>query len=218
MRALEDVNLRGDGASYSKHPPCQGKSPSTEGPKGAIFPHFRCRAGGSLEGEEPEDMPVLRSRRYDAFEKGTPRDGLRGLPLQEFPWVLDTLTVETSQKELLWTVKVECLSAEPSGFGKKLNFVFRMTARLSPGFLKRFFQPATLERVRVLFSEDDFAVEEVGEMGAEGLLEELPRLSKESLNSFVTALNAQWPTARIQSRLRAHLSQSSPGGFGSLRT
>lgn len=159
-------------------------------------------------------MPVLRSRRYEAFEKGTPRDSLRGLPLQEFPWVLETLTVETSQKELLWKVTVECLSAEPSGFGKKLNFVFRVTARLSPASLKKFFQPSTLERVRILFSEDDFAVDEVGEMGSEGLLEDLPRMSKNALTSFVKLLNAQWPPARIHARVRTHLSQSSPGGFG----
>jgi len=160
-------------------------------------------------------MSILRNQRYAQFEHGTARDAFRGLPLQQFPWVLETVEHRSAQSDLLWVVEIACLEATPSGFGTKLNFALRGTARLSRSSLgTHLFDGQNQSRVSRLFSEDLFAVEDSYQFQSEGQLEELQKLAKELLKKFQSQLDSTWTVEKIRSQLRTHLRQSSPGGFG----
>lgn len=98
------------------------------------------------------NMPVLRSERYDSFENDTARDAFRGMPLQQFPWLLETSEFKSAQGELLWNLQISCLNATPSGFGSKLNFSLLARAELSPSSIaKNIFDADGNARVNLLF-------------------------------------------------------------------
>ncbi|NBO39227.1 hypothetical protein EBU99_11660 [bacterium] len=160
-------------------------------------------------------MSILRNQRYDEFEHGALRDGFRGVPLQQFPWVLEKTTLETSQSALKWNVTLFCLNATPSGFGKKLIFSLVANAELAPQAIQEnMFSARADTRVKALFSDMPLAVQDSYELKREGLLEELPKLAKELLKDFSRRLGEEWSVARVQNQLRGNLRQRSPGGFG----
>ena len=161
------------------------------------------------------NMPVLRSERYDSFENDTARDAFRGMPLQQFPWLLETSEFKTAQGELLWNVQISCLNATPSGFGSKLNFSLLARAELNPDSIaKNIFDAGGNARVNLLFSGDMFNVCEKGQMTCEGLLEDLPKLAKDFHKEFHQRLTASWSVEKVKASLRQKLRKSSPGGFG----
>ena len=63
-------------------------------------------------------MGLLRNSRYDTFEKSV-FDPLRGVPENNFPWVLlsEPLTLSPDN---IWQVQVHCLSLEPSSLNPHL--------------------------------------------------------------------------------------------------
>ncbi|MEN9528960.1 MAG: hypothetical protein RI932_833 [Pseudomonadota bacterium] len=161
-------------------------------------------------------MSVLRNQRYAQFEHGgTARDALRGLPLQQFPWVLEKSEYTSTQTELVWQLEIACLEATPSGFGTKLNFKLSGTAQLSRSSLGRHLFDGQLEsRVSQLFSQDLFEIQDTSQWQCEGMLEELPKIAKELLKKFKLQVDAEWNDEKIRRQLRGHLRHSSPGGFG----
>jgi hypothetical protein len=160
-------------------------------------------------------MSILRNNRYQQFEHGTARDPFRGLPLQQFPWVLETCEHSSAQSQLAWQVEIACLEATPSGFGSKLNFKLRGKAQLSRASLgKHLYEGQNQSRVSQLFSDDLFTFEDSCQSSCEGMLEELPKLGKELLKKFQSQLDSEWSNDKIKNLIRLHLRQSSPGGFG----
>lgn len=160
-------------------------------------------------------MPVLRSERYDSFENDTARDTYRGMPLQQFPWLLETSDFKTSEGELLWTVQISCLNATPSGFGAKLNFRLLAKAELSPASIaKNIVDAGGNSRVNLLFSGEMFSVVDERQTTCEGFLDDLPKLSKEFQKEFQHRVNGSWSKEKVKASLQQKLRKSSPGGFG----
>lgn len=162
-------------------------------------------------------MPVLKNQRYEEFEHSTPRDAYRGLPLQQFPWVLEEKTIATAEGELHWALRVECLNAIPSGFGVKLNLNLRASARLKSQALGRVAQSEnSQQRVQALFGDSFVHLEEHIAEHIEATLEDMPKLAGTLRKKMVERLEAQWSPDRVQEHLRGHLRRATPGGFGQM--
>jgi len=160
-------------------------------------------------------MPILRSKRYDSFENDTARDTYRGMPLQQFPWLLETSEFKPAHGELIWTVEISCLNATPSGFGSKLNFRLLAKAELSPASIaKNIVDAGGNSRVNLLFSGELFNVVDQEQTTCEGLLDDLRKLSKEFQKEFQQRLNGSWSIEKVKASLRQKLRKRSPGGFG----
>lgn len=160
-------------------------------------------------------MPVMKNQRYNAFERDTARDSFRGLPLQQFPWVLESREFKQGQNDLRWQIEISCLSATPSGFGAKLNFHLEARATLTPdSVIKHTFAAENSSRVGVLFSGAMLSLDESSEKVCEGLLEELGNLAKSFAKEFEANISRVWSVEKVTTHLRQRLRQSSPGGFG----
>jgi hypothetical protein len=160
-------------------------------------------------------MPVLRNNRYNAFEYGAPRDELRGLPLTQFPWVLERGEVSTHAEQMHWNFEMLCTNATPSGFGSKLHFEVSVTAHLSSESVGRLgFANDGSSRIRSLFSLERFTLEESDTVTLEGALEDLSKMTAELKKSFLRRLRESWPPHKAQKHLRSQFQFKSPGGFG----
>ncbi len=160
-------------------------------------------------------MPILKNSRYDEFENPTARDSFRGVPHRRFPWLLQETTVTTGSEKLVWTLRVSCLNVNPSGFGNKMHMVLQATAELTADSARAFaFPDSTSPRVEALFGQADLNIEESLKTSVEGLLDDLGQYASAFARQMTKHLAAQWSSERVRSQLRAHLSRTSPGGFG----
>lgn len=160
-------------------------------------------------------MPLLKSQRYNSFESNPARDTYRGLPLQQFPWVLESFEFKSSREDLVWNLEISCLAASPSGFGAKLNFNLNARASLSSSSIaKSVFPLEPTSRIGMLFSNLPLSLEVSSVRVSEGTLEMLPKLAKEFGKEFQLFLTNEWPKEKVQENLQQRLRRSSPGGFG----
>jgi hypothetical protein len=160
-------------------------------------------------------MPVLKNHRYQEFEHSVPKDDFRGVPLQQFPWLLQEHTVSTAEGQLKWDVTVLCLSASPSGFGNKLNLEFQTTAILQTDSARRLLRlDSEQNRVAALFADAGLGIKEEINQTFEGKLDETAQYSKSCLKNFIIHLNDTWTIDRVHDQLLQQLRQASPGGFG----
>jgi hypothetical protein len=160
-------------------------------------------------------MPILRNNRYDEFETPAARDAFRGVPHKRFPWLLKDVKLTVGSERLIWLVQVHCLNASPSGFGNKMLIELRASAELSPESVKKIAFPDSVSpRIEALFGSTGLSLQETLEQTAEGLLDELDRISDTLLKQMGKHLDSLWSGDKIRSQLQTHLRQTSPGGFG----
>ena len=94
-------------------------------------------------------MSFLNNARYRKFEDQANGDALRGLPRNDFPWVLKTES-KTDKTGEIWhcTARVSSLKPDKSSANVEVEFEFEATCRVTDNTLKRMgFDPVRVEVV-----------------------------------------------------------------------